>query len=74
MLNIKFPTENKTVQEWRKLLEELVVAHEIAEDKSIKHPILEEDDQKVIGEKAIQEYLDDLKKSVHDWRAPGCGI
>ena len=44
------------------------------EDRSIKQPILEEDDQKVIGEKSIQEYLENLKKSVHDWRTPGCGI
>ena len=74
MLTIKFPIENEKVQEWRKLLEELVVTHKMEEDRSIKQPILEEDDQKVIGEKSIQEYLDDLKKSVHDWRAPGCGI
>lgn len=74
MLIIKYPKENNKVQEWGILLKELVVAHDIQEDKSIKQPILKENDQQVSGEKEIQEYLKDLKKSVHDWRAPGCGI
>jgi len=74
MLTIKYPLENIAVRDWRALLEEIVVAHTMEEDKTLKEPILQEDDATATGEKEIYQYLKDLKKSVDDWRAPGCGI
>jgi len=74
MLIIKYPLENTAVRDWRNLLDEIVVAYKMEKNLSIKSPILEEDDTKISGEKEIYQYLEDLKKSVHDWRAPGCGI
>ncbi len=74
MLTIKYPSENTAVKDWRALLDDIVVAHKLEEDSNLKQPILEEDDTKVSGEKEISQYLKELKKSVDDWRAPGCGI
>ncbi len=74
MLTIKYPSENVAVRDWRALLEEIVVAHKMEEIKSLDQPVLEEDDATVRGEKEIYKYLKELKKSVDDWRAPGCGI
>ena len=74
MLTIKYPKENVAVRDWRALLEEIVVAHKMEEVESLKQPVLEEDDATATGEKEISAYLKELKKSVDDWRAPGCGI
>ncbi len=74
MLTIKYPSENTVVKDWKALLDEIVVAYKMEEVSTLKHSILEEDDAKVTGEKDITDYLKDLKKSVEDWRAPGCGI
>ena len=74
MVIIKYPAENTTVQDWKALLDDIVVAYKMQEVSTLKQSILEEDDAKVIGEKNISQYLNDLKKSVDDWRAPGCGI
>lgn len=74
MLTIKYPTETVAVRDWRALLDDIVVAYKMEEDKTLKKPILEEDDAKATGEKEIFQYLKELKKSVDDWRAPGCGI
>ncbi len=74
MLTIKYPLENVAVRDWRTLLEEIVVSHKMEEVKTLSQPVLEEDDATVTGEKEISEYLKNLKKSVDDWRAPGCGI
>jgi len=74
MLTIKYPLENIAVRDWRALLEEIVVAHKMEEVKTLSQPVLEEDDATATGEKEIYEYLKNLKKSVDDWRAPGCGI
>ena len=74
MVIIKYPSENTIVNDWRALLDEIVVAYKMEAISSLKEAILEEDDVKLTGEKAITEYLNDLKQSVEDWRAPGCGI
>lgn len=74
MLTIKYPSENTVIRDWKALLDDIVVAYKMEEVATLKQSILEEDDAKVIGEKNISKYLKDLKKSVEDWRAPGCGI
>ncbi len=74
MLTIKYPKETVAVRDWKTLLEDIVVAHKMEEVKTLSEPILEEDDATATGEKEIHAYLQALKKSVEDWRAPGCGI
>lgn len=74
MVIIRYASENTAVRDWQALLKELVVSHKMEKILSLNSPTLEEDDIRISGEKEIYQYLEDLKKSVHDWRAPGCGI
>jgi len=74
MLTIEYPAETTTIRDWETLLKNLVVAYKLEEVNTLQHPVLTEDDATATGEKEITAYLKNLKKSVDDWRAPGCGI
>ncbi len=75
MILIEHPVPCPRAADWAQLLKELVVAHRLAENPNLQEPMLTEGSKPAaIGESAITDYLNQLKRDVTDWRAPGCGV
>lgn len=74
MITISYPLYNTAVQQWKEKLEELVVAFQLIENKTIECPVLTDHEMVVRGEEDIYQFLQDLEKDVNDWRKPGCGV
>ncbi len=74
MIIIRYQEPPAELEAWEYLLRELVVAYRFERTTGLEEPVLQEEQYTVAGPAAIQAYLQQLKKDVEDWRAPGCGI
>lgn len=74
MIIIRYQEPPVELEAWESLLRELVVAHRFERATGLEEPVLQNGQHTAAGPTAIQAYLQQLKKDVEDWRAPGCGI
>ncbi len=67
MITITYPRLTISVDNWQNQLEELVTRHQLIEDPTIETPILTDSRSKVMGEAAINEYMDSLMEFKKAW-------
>lgn len=72
MLTIKYKQHSGLVETWEDQLKAMVIAHKLIEDENIESPILTNESETAIGEKAITKYVDELAEYQQAWFACSC--
>ena len=73
MIEIHYPNSHgEIVSRWKHYLKDIVVAHQLISDDNLVLPFLRSSNEKVEGEEAIEQYLEELRKEVDEWRECRC--
>lgn len=72
MFILKFAEKNKEVREVESRLEEMSLAFKLEKDDALDTVVLEEDNTKYSGLKAINEYLEKLNGELKSWYYCDC--
>lgn len=72
MIKITYPIYNSQVQTWESTLEELVMSHQLIENKNIEIPELANNKEQIKGYQAIQKYIEELTEFQTVWFSCAC--
>ena len=73
MIEIHYPPSyGEIVSKWKSYLSDLVVAYNLVPNNNLALPFLRSSNEKVEGGEAIEQYLEELRKEVEQWRECRC--